>query len=90
MTTRLTNQTLRRLLLELGFEQEGITENNNRVFRHPESDCILLLPENKSNEAPRPADIIAVKADLAAFDHLSHEAFDQFIVEGTLPIRQQK
>lgn len=47
---RLTNHLLRQLLVRLGFQQGDIAAKNLRVFRHPESDCILLLPENKSSE----------------------------------------
>lgn len=85
MAYPLTNRLLRERLLALGFEQGGLTEKNNRVYRHPESDCLLLLPENKSDERARPADLAGVQADLADFGHVPREAFEPFMLQGKLP-----
>ena len=84
---KLTNRTLSQLLLDLGFEQGRVTEKNHRVFRHPESGCTLLLPNNKSSEPPRPADLIGVKTHLAYQGHLEEDAFDHFVERGKLQER---
>jgi hypothetical protein len=81
----LTNHLLRQLLVELGFEQGAVTAKNHRVFRHPESGCVLFLPENRLSERPRPADVVGIRADLAYRGHLDEETFDRFVEEGKLP-----
>ena len=87
MAARLTNRTLGQLLLDLGFQQGDVTETNHRVWRHPESGCTLFLPANKAREAPRPADVVGIKGQLALHGHLDEGAFDFFAAEGTLPAR---
>lgn len=82
---RPTNRLLRQLLTQLGFQQRDITAKNLRVFRHPGSNCILLLPENKSLEAARPADVVGIKGQLDYRGHLDEKAFDRFCEEGRLP-----
>ncbi len=85
MAHPLTNRVLRERLLVLGFRQGGVTEKNNRVYRHPHSDCLLLLPENRSDEPPRPADLVGIQADLADFGHVRKDAFEHFMLLGKLP-----
>ncbi len=87
MAHRLTNKKLNQLLLDLGFEQGEIAEKNHRVWRHPASGCILLLPGNKTLETPRPADLVGIKAQLDLHGHLDKEAFEFFVTEGKLPVR---
>ena len=82
----LTNSILRQLLADLGFELGEVTAKNRRTFRHPESGCILLLPENKLSEPPRPADLMAIRGHLAYQGHLDEDAFDCFVDEGKLPM----
>jgi hypothetical protein len=81
----LTNNLLKQLLIELGFEPGAVTAKKHRVFRHPESGCTLFLPENKQSEPPRPADLVGIRADLAYQGHLDEESFDHFAQEGELP-----
>jgi hypothetical protein len=81
----ITNSLLRQLLADLGFEPGGVTDKMHRVFRHPESGCTLLLPENKSAEAPRPADLVGIRGHLAYQGHLEEDAFDRYLAEGKLP-----
>ena len=83
--SKLTNKTLRQLLIDLGFEQGKVTDKKHRVFRHPQSGCMLLVPNNKSSEVPRPADLIGVKTHLAYQGHLDEEAFEHFVEHGELP-----
>nr|AUN37417.1 hypothetical protein [uncultured bacterium] len=83
--SKLTNQSLRDLLVKLGFEPGALAERNHRVFRHPASGCALLLPDNKSSEPPRPADLMAVQVQLAHQGHLDKGAFDYFVEHATLP-----
>ena len=87
MTFRLTNKLLAQLLSNLGFEQGETAEKNHRVWRHPDSGCLLLLPANKTQEAPRPADLIGIRAHLDLHGHLDEEDFDAFASEGRLPLR---
>ena len=87
MVYRLTNKMLDDLLLNLGFEQRDITEKNQRIWRHPESGCELLLPANKALQAPRPADVVGIRAHLDLQGHLDREAFELFASEGRLPAR---
>jgi hypothetical protein len=87
MTNRLTNELLAQLLLTLGFEAGEVAERNHRVWRHPESGCTLLLPVNKTREAPRPADLVGIRAHLDLHGHLDETAFDSFAAEGRLPRR---
>lgn len=84
---RITNHQLRELLIELGFAPTQRTEKNHRVFRHPASGCVLLLPDNKSTEHPRPADLVGVKAHLSLQGHLDEESFDYFVTHGELPAK---
>jgi hypothetical protein len=87
MAHRLTNNLLNQLLSKLGFEQERVTEMNQRVWRHPDSGCALVLPINKAAEAPRPADLVGLRAQLHLHGHLDEKAFDFFMAEGRLPAR---
>ncbi|HUE72321.1 MAG TPA: hypothetical protein VMP01_15660, partial [Pirellulaceae bacterium] len=60
-------------------------EQNQRKWRHPQSGCTLLLPANKLDDAPRPADIVGVRAQLDLQGHLDEAAFDGFVASGKLP-----
>jgi hypothetical protein len=85
MAGRMTYETLNQLLLNLGFVRGDATEKNHRVWRHPESGCTLLLPGNKTREAPRPADLVGVKAHLDLHGHLAGDDFELFVAKGTMP-----
>jgi hypothetical protein len=87
MAHRLTNEMLSGLLLKLGFERLGVAEKNHRIWRHPESGCTLLLPDNKTSEAPRPAELVGIRAHLHLQGHLDEETFDLFVSEGRFPAR---
>ncbi len=85
MNSNLTNQDLRQLLLDLGFDRKTITKNHSRVFRHPESNCVIVLPDNRNDEAARLADVLGVKDQLAQHGHLDGVTFDQYLTERKLP-----
>ena len=85
MIGKLTNQELRQLLLDLGFERETIVKNHSRVFRHPESKCVIVVPDNRNDEAARLADVLGVKDQLAQYGHLEETTFDQFLADRKLP-----
>ena len=85
MNSSLTNQELRQLLLDLGFERETITKNHSRVFRHPESKCVIVVPNNRNDESARLADILGVKDQLAQNGHLDEATFDRYLTERKLP-----
>jgi hypothetical protein len=86
MVQRLTNKKLSQLLTNLGFEQGQVNEKSYRTWRHPESGCTLALPANKTDESPRPADLVGIKAQLDQQGHLDEAAFDEFVAEGKLGI----
>ena len=71
MANELTNQELRLLLLDLGFEREMLVKNHSRVFRHPESKCVIVVPDNRNDELARLADVLGVKDQLAQHGHLA-------------------
>lgn len=85
MALQLTNEKLIGLVKQLGFDSGDLVKDNFRRWRHPESGCELLLPANKSQGAPRPADLVGIGAQLAFQGHLDEDAFDLFITEGKLP-----
>lgn len=85
MADKLTNQELRQLLLELGFERESLVKNHSRVFRHPESKCVIVVPDNRNDDSARLADVLGVKDQLAQHGHLEEVTFDQFLTDRKLP-----
>jgi len=85
MADKLTNRELRLLLLDLGFERERIVKNHSRVFRHPESKCVIVVPDNRNDEAARLADLLGVKDQLAQHGHLEETTFDRFLTDRKLP-----
>ncbi len=86
MAEKVTNKGLRQLLFDLGFAREELVKNNHRVFRHPDSHCVIMLPDNRDTDAARPADLAGVRDHLAHQGHLEESIFDRFVVEGQLPI----
>lgn len=82
---QLTNRMLTELLGKLGFQRHNVTAKNNRVWEHPESGCTLLLPNNKSDESPRPGDVVGLRTQLDMHGHLEEQAFDVFVRDGTIP-----
>ena len=82
---QLTNKSLTELLEKLGFKAGKVTDKNNLIWEHPESGCILALPTNKVDEAPRPADIVGVRTQLDLQGHLDEQLFDFYVANGTLP-----
>jgi len=86
----LTNGMLSQLLADLGFKPGNVTKKNHRVWRHPESGCTLLLPANKTDEGPRPADLDGVKVHLDVQGHLDEDSFEFFVTEGKLPTRSHQ
>ena len=82
----MTHQLLNQLLSDLGFRQGEVSKTNHRTWRHPESGCTFFLPVNKIEEAPRSADIVGIRAQLALHGHLDEDTFDYFAIEGRLPV----
>lgn len=85
MIGKVTNERLRRLVLDLGFARDGLVKNNHRVFRHPVSCCVIVLPDNRDEDVARAADVAAVRDHLAQQGHLEEVIFDRFMSEGKLP-----
>jgi hypothetical protein len=86
MAIHLTHRLLTQLLSDLGFQPGEVSKRNHRTWQHPESGCVFFLPANKIEEAPRQADIIGIRAQLALHGHLDEESFSYFAVEGRLPV----
>lgn len=87
MKFRLTNESLNGLLQTLGFEPCELVREKFRRWRHPESHCEIMLPANKLQESPRPANLVGIKDQLNMQGHLDEESFDFFVAEGKLPAR---
>ncbi len=85
MPHQLTNRLLSQLLSDLGFQQGEVSKKNHRTWRHAESGCVLFLPANRIEEAPWPADIVGIRAQLGLHGHLDEDSFDYFAAEGRLP-----
>ena len=85
MNQRITNKLLNQLLLDLGFERGSVTERNVRIWSHPKSGCELLLPNNKTLDRPRAADLEGVRTQLDHQGHLDAAQFDTFLLEGRIP-----
>ena len=85
MAAKVTNEELRQLLLDLGFAKVQRVANNQRVFRHPESQCVIVLPDNRDKDTARSADVVGVRDHLSHQGHLPEAAFDYYVAEGKLP-----
>jgi len=85
MAGKVTNEKLRQLLLDLGFTRGQLVKNNHRVFRHPVSRCVIVLPDNRDEDTARAADVAAAKDHLAHQGHLEEVIFNRFMSEGKLP-----
>ncbi|NLS95051.1 MAG: hypothetical protein GXX96_23075 [Planctomycetaceae bacterium] len=85
MASKTTNRLLRGLLLSLGFKKQAVVDNNYRVFRHAESDCVAILPDNRDDHPARQADIAGLRDYLHQTGHLSEEEFDTYLRDGILP-----
>jgi hypothetical protein len=81
---QLTNSLLGELLTMLGFQPGSVTQKNNLVWEHPESGCTLILPRNKTDETPRPGDVLGVCIQLDIHGHLDEQSFDRFVAKGKL------
>ena len=86
MNQRITNSNLAELLSNLGFESSPAKQPKFVEWRHPISGCALILPANKTQEVPRPTDLVGIKAQLNMQGHLDEEAFDLFVEKGRLPV----
>jgi hypothetical protein len=85
MSPIVTNERLRQLLLDLGFFKGPLVKNHHRVFRHADSSCVIVLPDNRDEEPARKADIASVRDHLDQLGHLHTTIFDRFMAEGKLP-----
>ena len=81
-----TNQTLRQLLAALGFDAGDLTDNNHRVYRHADSQCLVVLPDNRDDQPARQADVLGLRDHLACTGHLEEKQFDDFLREGQLSV----
>jgi hypothetical protein len=79
-----TNQQLRQLLVNLGFEARQSVEPNCLVFEHADSKARLLMPSNRDEEPAREADVVSTGTHLLYRGHLDQAGFERFMREGTL------
>ncbi len=84
MKTSVTNQQLRSLLNDLGFDSKASEEPKCLSFEHHGSKAKVLLPSNKDDEPARSADVLSVKTHLLLRGHLDEAAFDMFLNHGVL------
>ncbi|MBN1911651.1 MAG: hypothetical protein JW818_18055 [Pirellulales bacterium] len=79
-----TNQQLRQLLVDLGFDAHESVEPNCLVFEHAESKARVLMPSNRDKEPAREADVLSIRTHLMYRGHLDQAGFERFMEEGTL------
>ena len=84
MSRHVTNQQLRDLLAQLGFQSRDSVEPKCLVFEHPESQARLLLPSNRDSENARSADILSMRTHLIHRGHFTEDAFEDFVQHGQL------
>ena len=51
----------------------------------PVSKCIIVVPDNRDDDAARLADVLGVKDQLAQYGHLEETTFDRFLADRKLP-----
>ena len=88
MANQPTNQMVRDLLLSVGFQSSELVENNHRVFRHPTSKSLAVLPDNRDNQPARMADIMGLRDYLAGEGYMTEEEFDLKLAERQLRAQQ--
>lgn len=79
-----TNNQLRQLLWDLGFQARKSVEPRCLVFEHAESKTRVLMPSNKDEEPAREADIISIRTHLMYRGLLDQVAFENFLRQGSL------
>lgn len=79
LTRVVTNQLLANVLADLGFQMGNQVPPNCVVWRHPDSNCSLVLPANKLLERARPADVVGVETQLRFHGHLDAADFESLL-----------
>jgi len=74
-----TNQQIRDLLTDLGFESRPGVEPKSVVFEHSASGARFWLPSNRQQEHARPEDIHAIRTHLHYRGLLDEAEFDRFV-----------
>ena len=74
-TTSLPFAPLRRILLDLGFEETSLP-SSHLAYYHPASDTLILLRAYQPADLVSAPDVIAVRSQLDAHGVLSADAFD--------------
>ena len=89
MSKRFNYGRLRQLLLDLGFTDRTV-EDSHTMFRHNDTDTILLFTLHKSGDAVRPTERVKVRRMLDERGLLAGEEFDRMtgIVNGRRPAAQ--
>jgi hypothetical protein len=74
-TSALPFAALRRILLDLGFE-ERVLPSSHLAYYHEPSDTLILLRAYQPGDALSMPDLVAVRKQLDAHGVLSADAFD--------------
>lgn len=74
-TSALPFADLRRILLDLGFEEKTLP-SSHVAYHHKASDTLILLRAYQPSDVVSVADVIAVRSQLDAHGVLSADAFE--------------
>lgn len=78
MSKQITYSGLTKMLQNLGFELTRV-RGSHRVFRHPDSSTLIVLPYRSGRESARQIHITAVERVLSETGFLSREKFEELI-----------
>jgi hypothetical protein len=71
------------LLLQLGFSRVS-SRGAQRLFEHPTTQAMVLLPPSGASEAVRPHHLVAVRSTVVENGIAERESFDRLIQERLL------
>jgi hypothetical protein len=74
-TSDLSFAALRRILLDLGFDEKALP-SSHLAYHHPASDTLILLRAYQPADLVSVSDVIAVRSQLDAHGVLNADAFD--------------
>jgi len=78
MSKQLTYSRLTKILENLGFEMSRVT-GSHRVFKHPDSSTLIVLPYRSGRAPVQRIQIAAVERILSETGFLSREEFKELI-----------
>jgi len=78
MASAITYGDLEDTLLSFGF-QLSVTPEKYRLFRHPHSEAVVMLPEYRRARAALQTHIVSVRGTLDGFGFLDRDEFDDVV-----------